>query len=75
MRFLGLQLEYRVPDAKTVWLFRERLKDLNLIDVLFARFHQQLATQGYVAMRLLIRLGNCSMRCSTSCILAVVEYE
>ena len=23
MRFLGLQLEDRVPDAKTVWLFRE----------------------------------------------------
>lgn len=49
MRFLGLQLEDRVPDAKTVWLFRERLKGLNLIDVLFARFHQQLAAQGYVA--------------------------
>ena len=28
MRFLGLQLEDRVPDTKTVWLFRERLKDL-----------------------------------------------
>ena len=43
MRFLGLQLEDRVPDAKTVWLFRERLKGLNLVDVLFAGFHQQLA--------------------------------
>jgi transposase, IS5 family len=49
MRFLGLQLEDRVPDAKTVWLYRERLKALNLIDVLFARFHEQLAAQGYVA--------------------------
>ena len=49
MRFLGLQLEDRVPDAKTVWLFRERLKGLNLADVLFARFHQQLAEQGYAA--------------------------
>ena len=49
MRFLGLQLEDRVPDAKTVWLYRERLKALNLVDVLFARFHEQLATQGYVA--------------------------
>ena len=39
MRFLGLQLEDRVPDAKTVWLFRERLKGLELIDVLFSRFH------------------------------------
>ena len=49
MRFLGLQLEDRVPDAKTVWLFRERLKDLKLTEVLFDRFHEQLASQGYVA--------------------------
>jgi IS5 family transposase len=49
MRFLGLQLEDRVPDAKTVWLFRERLKGLNLVDVLFARFHEQLAEKGYIA--------------------------
>jgi hypothetical protein len=49
MRFLGLQLEDRVPGAKTVWLYRERLKALNLVDVLFARFHEQLATQAYVA--------------------------
>jgi IS5 family transposase len=49
MRFLGLQLEGRVPDAKTVWLFRERLKELNLVEVLFAKFHEQLASQGYVA--------------------------
>jgi IS5 family transposase len=25
MRFLGLALEDRVPDAKTIWLFREQL--------------------------------------------------
>ena len=49
MRFLGLQLEDRVPDAKTVWLFRERLKELKLVGVLFTRFHEQLASQGYVA--------------------------
>jgi IS5 family transposase len=49
MRFLGLQLEDRVPDAKTVWLFRERLKVLGLVDVLFARFDEQLARRGYVA--------------------------
>ena len=49
MRFLGLELEDRVPDAKTVWLFRERLKALKLLEVLFARFHEQLASHGYVA--------------------------
>jgi len=49
MRFLGLQMESRVPDAKTVWLFRERLKERKLVEVLFARFHEQLAKRGYVA--------------------------
>jgi IS5 family transposase len=49
MRFLGLQMENRVPDAKTVWLFRERLKELNLTEVLFERFHEQLAQRGYIA--------------------------
>jgi IS5 family transposase len=49
MRFLGLQMEDRVPDAKTVWLFRERLKTLGLVEVLFARFDEQLARRGYVA--------------------------
>lgn len=49
MRFLGLQLEDKVPDAKTVWLFRERLKEMNLVETLFARFHEQLAQRGYVA--------------------------
>ena len=49
MRFLGLQLEDKVPDAKTVWLFRERLKERQLTEVLFNRFHEQLAQRGYVA--------------------------
>jgi IS5 family transposase len=33
----------------TVWLFRERLKELNLVEALFAKFHEQLAKRGYVA--------------------------
>jgi IS5 family transposase len=49
MRFLGLQLEERVPDAKTVWNFREQLKNLGLLDALFARFDQQLTARGYIA--------------------------
>ena len=49
MRFLGLQLEHKVPDANTVWLFREKMHTLNLEKVLFDRFHQQLARHGYVA--------------------------
>lgn len=49
MRFVGLLMEDRVPDAKTVWLFREWLKALGLVEVLFARCNEQLADRGYVA--------------------------
>ena len=49
MRFLGLRLEDKVPDEKTVWLFREHLAKHGLVDKLFARFHEQLAGQGFVA--------------------------
>lgn len=49
MRFLGLKLEDRVPDAKTVWLFRETLKHQGMGEVLFKRFDEQLAAKGLVA--------------------------
>lgn len=49
MRFLGLRMEDKVPDAKTVWLFREHLAAHKLTEKLFARFHQQLAQQGFAA--------------------------
>ena len=39
MRFQELQIEARVPDAKSVWLFRERLGELKLMETLFTRFH------------------------------------
>src|SRR5882724_5065431 len=40
MRFLDLELEDPVPDATTIWLFREALAEAGLIDQLFARFGQ-----------------------------------
>jgi IS5 family transposase len=49
MRFLGLGFADKIPDAKTVWLFREHLKEAKLIEALFARFHSQLAACGYIA--------------------------
>ena len=33
VRFLGLALEDKVPDAKTVWLYREQLSQAGVIDV------------------------------------------
>jgi IS5 family transposase len=51
MRFLGLSLFDRVPDEKTVWLFRETLGKLGLVEILFAKFYQQLAARGYTARK------------------------
>lgn len=49
MRFLGLGLGDRVPDAKTVWLYREALAKAGKMDDLFALFDGYLARQGYIA--------------------------
>jgi IS5 family transposase len=49
-RFLGLGLDGTVPDATTVWLFRERLVQAKAIDKLFARFDAALKDRGYLAM-------------------------
>ncbi len=49
-RFLGLGLDGTVPDATTVWLFRERLVKAKAIDKLFARFDAALTDRGYLAM-------------------------
>ena len=50
MRFLGLGLGDRVPDAKTIWLFREHLTQVGAVENLFARFDKHLAKAGYLAM-------------------------
>ena len=50
MRFLGLSLGERVPDAKRIWLFRERLTRAGAIEKLFDRFDQAVREAGYIAM-------------------------
>ena len=50
MRFLGLGLEGKVPDAKTVWLYRDQLAHLGVIETLFADFDDYLKDHGYLAM-------------------------
>jgi transposase, IS5 family len=49
MRFLGLGLEDAVPDATTVWLFREALAKAGLVKTLFDRFNRHLDAKGYIA--------------------------
>jgi len=49
MRFLGLGLNDKVPDATTVWFFREQLRIQGLIVPLFEQFEGYLRTHGYAA--------------------------
>ena len=50
MRFLGLGLEDRVPDARTIWLFREKLTMAGAIKRLLEQFDAMLRQAGYIAM-------------------------
>ena len=50
MRFLGLSLSDRVPDARTVWLYREKLTKVGAVKTLFDRFDAMLRAKGYIAM-------------------------
>jgi IS5 family transposase len=50
MRFLGLGLSDRVPDARTIWLFREGLTKAGAIQSLFEHFDTMLREAGYIAM-------------------------
>jgi IS5 family transposase len=49
MRFLGLNLRDRIPDAKTIWLFREQLTKAELIKPLFDEFDDYLRKNGFRA--------------------------
>lgn len=51
MRFLGLEFHDVVPDAKTVWLFRERLTEAGLVEKLFAQFDGFLTDNGFAAKK------------------------
>jgi transposase, IS5 family len=48
-RFLQLGFEDSIPDATTLWLFREKLAQAGLIESLFDRFEGHLAAKGYTA--------------------------
>jgi IS5 family transposase len=51
MRFLRLGFEDRIPDATTIWLFRETLINNEVIESLFNQFNRYLDGQGYQAKR------------------------
>jgi IS5 family transposase len=50
MRFVGPALHDPVPDAKTIWLYREQLARAGAAETLFARFDALLRAKGWLAM-------------------------
>lgn len=47
-RFLKIQSTKGIPDQKTIWLFREQVKELGLIDELFDMFVQKLRERSLI---------------------------
>ena len=46
MHFLDISLGDRVPDAKTIWFFRNELSKADMVERLFSRFKEDLESQG-----------------------------
>lgn len=42
MRFLDIKIGSDVPDANTIWTFREKIKEKGLIKELFNKFDEYL---------------------------------
>lgn len=51
MRFLGLTLGDTIPDAKTIWLFREQLTEAGATKLLFERIDAFLRENGFSARK------------------------
>jgi IS5 family transposase len=50
-RFLGLSLGDKVPDAKTIWLFRENLTKSAVYEKLFRKFAWRMEKQGVITRK------------------------
>ena len=47
-KFIGQGLQDDVPDAKTIWLYRDNLTQAGVIDKLFLQVNKQLESQGLI---------------------------
>jgi IS5 family transposase len=48
MRFLNLELSDKVPDSKTIWLFKETIAQSGKTEELFNTFKELLESKGYI---------------------------
>ena len=49
MRFLGINLCEKVPDAKTIWKFKNDLAETETVDKLFCTFDEHLEKEGLIS--------------------------
>ena len=49
MRFLGINLCDKVPDAKTIWKFKNDLAETETVDKLFCTFDEHLEKEGLIS--------------------------
>ena len=49
MRFLGMNLCDKVPDAKTIWKFKNDLAEAKTVDTLFCMFDKHLEEEGFIS--------------------------
>ena len=47
-KFLGIETSDKIPDEKTVWLFRENITNTGLVEDLFMEFKNHLASTGLI---------------------------
>ena len=49
MRFLGINLCEKVPDAKTIWKFKKDIAETETVDKLFCMFDEHLEKEGLIS--------------------------
>lgn len=49
MRFLSLGINDKVPDSKTIWLFRKQLEEADILDEIFKQFDTYIRSNGFEA--------------------------
>ncbi len=47
-KFLGLESGDKVPDEKTVWVFREKITNSGLVEDIFSQFTKYLESKGFI---------------------------
>ncbi len=47
MRFVSLGINDKVPDSKTIWLFRKQLEEVGVLEKIFTQFDKHICSNGF----------------------------